>query len=182
MAINKDGYLVLWGNGNNGLMGLNSTSAGTFPSLLRSPVTSGGLSSPVQVGTSSWTMVSSSSYSSFVSAIRSDGALFQWGMNLSGNLGNIPTGSFTLPGNIVWPYPIKIGNESWISVSSGGSHTAALKSDYTLWSWGSNIFGQLGKGTDGYIADSIPTQVGTSSWSLLSSSMRFNSAVLKFEP
>ena len=32
-------------------------------------------------------------------------------------------------------------------VASGGSHTVALKTDGSLWAWGSNSYGQLGDGT-----------------------------------
>jgi len=32
-------------------------------------------------------------------------------------------------------------------ISAGGTHTAALKSDGTVWAWGSNSRGQLGDGT-----------------------------------
>ncbi len=44
-----------------------------------------------------------------------------------------------------------------IQVSSSGSHTVALKSDGTVWAWGSNRYGQLG---DGSTTDSpTPVQV-----------------------
>jgi alpha-tubulin suppressor-like RCC1 family protein len=33
------------------------------------------------------------------------------------------------------------------SVSAGGLHTCAVKTDHTLWCWGSNFYGQLGDGT-----------------------------------
>jgi alpha-tubulin suppressor-like RCC1 family protein len=35
----------------------------------------------------------------------------------------------------------------WKSVSAGYSHTVALKSNGTLWTWGGNEGGQLGDGT-----------------------------------
>ena len=39
------------------------------------------------------------------------------------------------------------------------SHTAAVRSDGTLWSWGYNLYGQLGDGTT--TSRSIPVQIGT---------------------
>jgi alpha-tubulin suppressor-like RCC1 family protein len=33
------------------------------------------------------------------------------------------------------------------SVSAGGLHTCAVKTDHTLWCWGSNFYGQLGDGS-----------------------------------
>jgi len=35
----------------------------------------------------------------------------------------------------------------WFAIGAGGSHTVALKSDGTLWAWGSNGDGELGDGT-----------------------------------
>jgi len=34
----------------------------------------------------------------------------------------------------------------WLSVSAGGAHTCAVRSDHTAWCWGSNSNGQLGGG------------------------------------
>ncbi len=42
----------------------------------------------------------------------------------------------------------RIGSETnWVNVAVGGSTTLALKSDGTIWAWGENVYGQLGKGT-----------------------------------
>lgn len=49
--------------------------------------------------------------------------------------------------------------QCWKTVSAGYKYTIALKSDGTLWSWGSNSAGQLGDGT--YVSRNIPVQVGT---------------------
>ena len=49
------------------------------------------------------------------------------------------------------------GLTSVIAVAAGGSHSLALKSDGTVWAWGSNSNGQLGDGTFNF--HPTPTQV-----------------------
>ena len=44
-----------------------------------------------------------------------------------------------------------------IAIAGGGYHTTALKSDGTVWAWGSNDYGQLGDGTNTNIG--VPIQV-----------------------
>jgi hypothetical protein len=56
--------------------------------------------------------------------------------------------------------PIKIGTDkNWASVSTGNTHTAALKSNGTLWAWGANSSGQLGNGNN--TISLTPIQVGS---------------------
>jgi alpha-tubulin suppressor-like RCC1 family protein len=45
------------------------------------------------------------------------------------------------------------------AAAAGASHTVAIKTDGTLWAWGSNWRGQLGDGTK--TDRSTPVQVGT---------------------
>ena len=56
--------------------------------------------------------------------------------------------------------PIQINtNSDWFSVSAGGRHAVAIKSDSTMHLWGENIFGQLGMGD--IITRTIPCSLGS---------------------
>ena len=58
--------------------------------------------------------------------------------------------------------PTRIGIASnWISVSAGVNHSLGIRSDGTLWAWGSNEFGQLGDGTTA--PRFAPVQIGIGS-------------------
>ncbi|MDP9936889.1 alpha-tubulin suppressor-like RCC1 family protein [Paenarthrobacter nicotinovorans] len=84
-------------------------------------------------------------------AIRNDGTVWAWGENMSGQLGIGNSSSYV-------SVPLKVhGLSNIISVSAGGSSAYAIRSDGTLFAWGSNLDGQLGNGTT---TDSvIPVQV-----------------------
>jgi alpha-tubulin suppressor-like RCC1 family protein len=54
----------------------------------------------------------------------------------------------------------QVGSDTnWQSVSSGGPHTLAVKTNGTLWACGRNIYGQLGLNNTAY--QSTLTQVGS---------------------
>jgi len=61
------------------------------------------------------------------------------------------------------PSPVQIGTATnWQEVAAGHSNTIALKSDGTLWAWGSNSDGQLGRGSsDSLTTNNVPVQIGT---------------------
>ncbi len=51
-------------------------------------------------------------------------------------------------------------NDAWSkTLDAGNGYTIAIKSDGTLWSWGSNVSGRLGDGTNE--DKNIPVQIGT---------------------
>jgi alpha-tubulin suppressor-like RCC1 family protein len=83
-------------------------------------------------------------------ALKSDGTVRAWGENLSGQLG---IGS-TAP---ISSTPVQVvGLVDIVAVGAGYSHSLAVMSDGTLWTWGENGDGQLGNGS---IADSpLPVQ------------------------
>jgi alpha-tubulin suppressor-like RCC1 family protein len=53
---------------------------------------------------------------------------------------------------------VTVLKSSWIAASGGWSHSAAMKADGSLWAWGLNSYGQLGKGTFG--STKSPVQIG----------------------
>ncbi|MCK4261195.1 MAG: hypothetical protein KAX49_19630 [Halanaerobiales bacterium] len=73
-------------------------------------------------------------------ALKSDGTVWTWGYNWSGQLGDGTISHKTTP--------VQVSNLSDITaIAAGDSHTIALKSDGTVWTWGHNYYGQLGDGT-----------------------------------
>jgi len=83
--------------------------------------------------------------------LRSDGSLWGWGKNSSGQLGN---GKRTDQ-----PVPVKIGaQQRWIQLAIGAYFTIGLQVDGTLWAWGDNEKGQLGNGT--FKDTAVPVQIG----------------------
>jgi alpha-tubulin suppressor-like RCC1 family protein len=80
----------------------------------------------------------------------SQGALWCWGANDKGQLGD-GTNNASLR-------PKRIGNEeTWVKVRCGTAHTCALKADGSVWCWGSNTDGELGQGD--VISRASPTRV-----------------------
>ncbi len=99
-----------------------------------------------------WASVSAGS--SHTVAIKTDGVLYAWGMNSSGQLGDGTTSHKQTP--------IQVGFDTdWASVSAGYTHTVALKTDGTLYAWGLNSAGQLGDGSS--LGKNTPTQIGADS-------------------
>lgn len=76
-------------------------------------------------------------------ALMSDGTVMSWGRNTAGQLGVGATG------NRDYASAVKDGNGQLLSdvtaVSAGSQHSLALKRDGTVYSWGNNSSGQLGR-------------------------------------
>lgn len=131
-ALKRDGSLWAWGRNADGQLGIGSTTEAHRPA---------------QVGTATtWTAVAPGRI--HTAALQQDGTLWTWGGNWDGALGNATTTARTTPG--------QVGSATWRAVAAGGysndsagslyNHTLAVRSDGTLWAWGSNNLGQLGTG------------------------------------
>jgi len=79
-------------------------------------------------------------------AIRTDGSLWAWGINVLGQLGDGTPGSWE--DETLRPTPVKI-MEDVASVVTYSNRTFAVKTDGSLWSWGDTRNGLLGCGTIG---------------------------------
>jgi alpha-tubulin suppressor-like RCC1 family protein len=87
-------------------------------------------------------------------AVISDGSVWSWGSNTSGQLGTGSTQSSASPQLV----PGISGTVT--QVAAGWYHSLALASDGTVWAWGDNQYGELG---DGNVAQSdTPVKLGLS--------------------
>ena len=64
--------------------------------------------------------------------------LYSWGKNDKGQLG--------LGNTTYYSSPKQVGSlTNWLVLAGGYRHTAAIKTDGTLWTWGDGSYGQLGR-------------------------------------
>lgn len=153
-AIKTDGTLWLWGYNTYGKLGTNNAVNHL---------------SPVQTisGGTNWKSISASGYHN--AAIKTDGTLWVWGCNTYGALGinSIATR--------ISPVQTVSGGSDWSSASAGGSVTAAIKTNGTLWLWGRASYGGLG--TNNLINRSSPVQTvsGGTNWKSVST-VRFDAS------
>jgi alpha-tubulin suppressor-like RCC1 family protein len=145
LAIKTNRTLWSWGHNSAGQLGLGFTTGA--PNY--------GVFTPTQIGSDTdWFMVKAGEYHTL--ALKDNGALWSWGRNDVGQLGNgTQTNRWT---------PRQAGSDSdWstITAGGGGSHSLAIKTNNTLWAWGKNDKGQLG--LDGGGDRTNPIQVGTNS-------------------
>jgi alpha-tubulin suppressor-like RCC1 family protein len=83
-------------------------------------------------------------------ALKKDGTVRTWGYNGQGQLGN---GAMA---DSHFPTPVQVSSLSEIkAIAAGDRHCLALKDDGTVWTWGSNWYGQLGDGTKRHSPSSI---------------------------
>lgn len=146
-----DGRLYSWGSNDYGILGINSGV------LLHR-------SSPVQIGLDrTWKFVNPPSRQNVVTAIKTDGTLWIWGQ-IQHRLGFAPPEQGRSS-------PVQFDSSTnWKKIAGPNSlaadiHFLAIKTDGTLWGWGSNGYGQLGlpligsEAGSGLAVRSSPTQI-----------------------
>jgi alpha-tubulin suppressor-like RCC1 family protein len=116
-AIKTDGTLWMWGSTYLGIIPIGVSSTTYY-------------SSPIQIGAlNNWKQVSIERNCSSGLAVKTDGTLWAWGSNTSGQLGLGATQNYSSP--------VQVGSlTNWKQVSNGQVYSVALKTDGTLWTWG----------------------------------------------
>ena len=150
LAIKTDGTLWMWGRNNKGVAGKNNRTK---------------YSSPVQVPGTTWQIATfGGAGGGNCFAIKTDGTLWSWGYQAYGYLGH-NQGEDTEKSS-----PTQIGTDTnWADVGGGDYASCATKTDGTLWTWGSNAFGELGgnfsgNGSMSTNSRSSPIQIPGTTW------------------
>jgi len=139
----RQGNLFTWGSNTEGQLG-NNTVTPRF-----TPVTT-------LAGGANWKQVSCGYHTA---AIKTDGTLWTWGQNVSGQIGDNTAGT-----NRFTPVTTFAGGTNWKQVAGGREHTAAIKTDGTLWTWGYNQFGAIGNNTLSIRSTPVTTFAGGTNW------------------
>ncbi len=159
-AVKTDGTLWAWGYNYYGQLGDNSTA---------------NKSSPVQTIAfgNNWKNISTFNCPSalHVACIKTDGTLWMWGANTNGQLGDNTVTKRSSPVQTI------AGGTNWKQVSVGIDHTAAIKTDGTLWTWGSNTNGCLGDNTTTQRNSPVQTITFGKNWKQVCTGSTFTAAV-----
>lgn len=138
IGIKTDGTIWAWGLNHRGQLGIGSTTDKLVPT---------------QIGTqTNWNSISCGAL--HVLAIKNDGTLWAWGDNYDGRLGINSTATRRLN-------PTQVGTDTnWKQVSANSHYSMGVKTDGTLWVWGSR---NIGNGYSSGPSHISPVQVGTDS-------------------
>jgi alpha-tubulin suppressor-like RCC1 family protein len=130
LALTSTGAVYAWGYNGNGELGTGNTTNSSTPVAV--------------TGLSGVDVKAVSAGADHSLALTSTGAVYAWGYNNAGQLGNgTTTNALTA---LLVPFPAD-GSATVVSISAGRFDSFALESDGSLWAWGYNYQGQYGNGT-----------------------------------
>jgi alpha-tubulin suppressor-like RCC1 family protein len=144
LALKPDGSLWAWGNNSDGQIGTGDLNTIDY-------------AAPTYIG-AGYISIAAGEY--FSLALKPDGTLWGWGTNARGQLGQ---GSTT---TLSYSRPTRIPGSNYSAIATDSFHVTALKTDGSLWTWGSGPYGALGDGSTGQV--NSPEQIGTGYWKLSS--------------
>ena len=127
MAAAGDGSIWTWGYNGSGQLGRGNTTGSNKPVKITTGLT---LANTLGAG------------SNHSLAVSPSGFVWGWGTNNNGQLGINSTSSSDSP---VQTASVS-GWSDIVQVAGGSNHSLALKRDGSIWSWGHNSYGQLGRG------------------------------------
>jgi alpha-tubulin suppressor-like RCC1 family protein len=144
LAIDSNKNLWSWGQGIYGSLG-DGTTINRYD-IPQTVLGSGG----------NWNSCSCATTS--VASIKTDGTLWVWGNNDYGQLGTDNTSPYSSP------VTTSGGGSIWTKIAIGYQHSGGIKSDGTLWMWGSNVYGRLGINSTIARSSPVTTSGGGTTW------------------
>ena len=135
VALCSDGTMAAWGNNTYGQLGDGTNNNSNVPVAV---LASG-------AALLNKTVVAIAAGFNHSMALCSDGTVAAWGFNSSGQLGNSNNTSSNVPVAVT-----KTGallNKTVVAVAAGYNHSLARCADGSVFTWGSNAYGQLGNTT-----------------------------------
>jgi len=147
IALKADGTVWAWGENTYGQLGGFTTTE----TCVRATISYGCSTTPVQVlgesgvdNLENISKISTNPYGEHNLALDNSGNVWAWGDNSQGQLGNGATGGTSST-------PVKVLNVSGsgpltdvVDIAAGENWSLAVKSDGTVWAWGSDSYGNLG--------------------------------------
>jgi len=143
-GLKDNGTLWIWGSNEEGQLGRTATEICNSQPCLTAP----GWVDP----DNDWSSISDGAGGHHTMVLKSDGTLWIWGRNVTGQIGDGTT--------IQRGFPLQTGTDNnWVSIAAASHSSIAIKSDGSIWGWGANWHGQLGNGTFSHIY--TPARIGT---------------------
>ncbi|WP_183122245.1 InlB B-repeat-containing protein, partial [Bifidobacterium sp. wkB338] len=158
LALGSDGYVYTWGWNYYGQLGNNTSGASSNSSV---PVRVRDPDSPTDAS-KGLKAIQVNSGEDHSLALGSDGYVYAWGNNSTGQLGNNTSGASSnssVPVRVRDPDSPTDASKGLkaIQVSGGGYHSLAVGSDGYVYAWGNNGSGRLGNNTR--TDSSVPVRV-----------------------
>ena len=153
-ALDEAKKIACWGTNSLGQLADGTITTRTSPT-------------PITGGFSDWIALDAGS--NHACAIREGGALYCWGSNNRGQLGD---GTNDNHGE-----PTLVSAGPWIAVSAGADFTCAVRDDHSLWCFGLGTSRQLGDGSNVNSAIPVREKSMATSWAQVSAGNAFACAV-----
>ena len=135
-GVGTDAWVYCWGQGQRGGLGNGTATTEYSPQAIVQGALPGG---------TSFTAVSAGL--NYACARTTPGALYCWGRNDAGQLGNTTSDDTNVPTKVATG--AKPPADSWTSVAAGGISACGISSVGGLFCWGANNLAQLGIGVSG---------------------------------
>ncbi len=157
LVLCSDGTVAAWGKNQLGELGVGNFTNTLTPTQV---LTSGALAGKKVIAVAAGEMHSL--------ALCSDGTVAAWGYNDCGQLGNNSVSTSNVPVTVV--HSGVLSGKPVVAISAGRFHSLALCSDGTMYTWGQNLFGQLGNGntTESHVPVAVTASGALSGKSVIS--------------